>query len=149
MADETPKRTTDATTATLATIAPIAPKPGTTPADGFTVWEVRVIGVATNGERAGYVRTFGMKHTGGTVSLVGLVPPSITVEDVAGWNCSVDVSGGVVRVRVTGAVGTEIDWYLQHAGPLMGMGPNMNSPRRVNGEPVAVPAIPNGCGWSV
>lgn len=138
MADNTPLRTTDATTTTLATIAPVVPAKASAAPDGFTVWEVRVLAVATDGSRAGYVRTFGVKHTSGTVALVGSVASPETFEDVSGWNCTVDVSSNVVRVRVTGAAATTINWYLQHAGPVMGMGP---APSHT--------AIPVGCAWSV
>lgn len=134
MADLTPLRTTNATPTVLATIAP------TDAADGFTVWEFRIIAIATSGARAGYIRTAGIKQSGGTVSLVGSVGTPLTVEDVAGWDCTVTIAGNVVQVLVTGAGATTVDWYLQAAGPLAGMGPLPFGDH---------PAIPHGCGWSV
>lgn len=133
MADNTKVRTTNASPAVLATLAP------TTAADGFQVWEFRVLGVATSGAHAAYVRTVAVKQIGGTVSVVGSVAAPFTAEDVAGWDCTVDVSANVVRVLVTGAAATDVDWYLQGATPLVGRAARDAQARN----------FPSGCKWSL
>ena len=101
--------TTDATVTTLYTL--------TVPVDTSVGVEGYVIARRTGGsagaanDGAFYKVAFGAKNTSGTAALIGGAASVTTVaEDVAGWNVTVDASGGTIRVRVTGAANTNISW---------------------------------------
>lgn len=65
----------------------------------------------TAGDGAGYIRRGLYKRTGGAApALVGSVADGFTAESQAGWDCTLDVSGNTVRVRVTGAVNNNVTW---------------------------------------
>lgn len=72
--------------------------------------EAVVIG-NTNGASGATYRVSGSYRTsGGTTTLIGAVATSHSGENVAGWNCTLGVSGATVRVLVTGAAATNINW---------------------------------------
>jgi hypothetical protein len=64
---------------------------------------------STGAEVNGYIRRVKIKRDGGTVTL-GSVVDVWTDEETAAWDCTVDLSGTTVRVRVTGEGGKTIDW---------------------------------------
>lgn len=65
----------------------------------------------TAGDGAGYIRRALYKTTGGGVpTLIGAVQDGYTAESQAGFDCTLDVSGQTVRVRVTGAVNNDVTW---------------------------------------
>ena len=61
---------------------------------------------------AGYERKAIVEGQSGTRALVGAVESGFAAdrEDVGTWDCTIDVSGNDVRVRVTGIAATTIDW---------------------------------------
>jgi hypothetical protein len=97
-------QTTDATVTTAASF---------TPADGtvVSVW-VAVDARQTDGTKgASYLRRALYRRVGGTVTLIGSVQTIGTdAEETAGWDATLDISSTLVRVRVTGAAATTIDW---------------------------------------
>jgi hypothetical protein len=101
--------TTDATVTTLNTIAIAASK--------TYLIEARVVARRTGGtagtadDGAAYIRRAVYKTAAGVVTLIGSVQDGLTSESVAGWDCTLDISGTNVRVRVTGAVDTNITWH--------------------------------------
>lgn len=96
-------RTTDATPTVLATFTP----EGTD--DCFLNRTFRVLGISFGANRASYLVTAAAKRASGVISLVGS-PSIVAFEDDAAWACTVDVSG-VLRIVVTGAAATIVDWY--------------------------------------
>jgi hypothetical protein len=99
--------TTDGTTTTLWTSQ-------TLPASKTFLVEARVVARQGDTNRAGYVRQACVyrNSTGGAV-LQGAVGAPFTEESNTAWNCTLDVSGNTVRVRVTGAAGATVDWTGQ------------------------------------
>ena len=75
-----------------------------------------VIGIQSGSTNAAaYHLQAGAKGQSGTRSLITGGPHKITesgtnMEDVGTWDCTIDVSGNDVRVRVTGLAATTIDW---------------------------------------
>lgn len=61
-------------------------------------------------EGAGYVLSGTFRNDGGVLSQVGSTSTNLSAEDTAGWDCVLDTSGTDVRVRVTGAVATNVTW---------------------------------------
>ncbi len=60
---------------------------------------------------ASYERVLTVKRAGGVATIVGAVSTPHTAEDVAGWDCTLDVDGSnAARVRVTGAAATTVVW---------------------------------------
>ena len=96
-------QTTDATQTTAGTY---------TPADGKVVTvHARVSGRKNDGtEAAGYVLAATYRRAGGTTTQVGTTTALATHEDSSGWDATLDASGTGVRVRVTGAGSTTVDW---------------------------------------
>jgi hypothetical protein len=100
--------TTDATVTTLETIAITASK--------TYLIEARVVARRTGGtagtadDGAAYVRRAMVTTKAGTVT-INAVDAEFTQEDVAGWDCTLDVSTTNVRVRVTGAADTNVTWH--------------------------------------
>ena len=85
--------------------------------NSITLVEAHVIGqwtggiTGTAGDGAGYIRRALYKRTaGGAPTLVGAVQDGYTAESQAGWDCTLDVSGNTVRVRVTGAANNNVTW---------------------------------------
>lgn len=70
--------------------------------------------------QAFYVRTALFKNIAGTLTLVGSVSATTTIETDAAWDCTLDASGTNIRVRVTGAAATNIVWHAQ-VEPIEGM----------------------------
>jgi len=106
--------TTDATPGVLWTWSP--------PSAAENMWMItaKVIARRTGGsggstqDSAGYVRVACFNNDGGTVALVGAVGDVFTVEDQAGWNCTIAVTGGAaVEVQVTGALNNNVSWVGQ------------------------------------
>lgn len=86
--------------------------------DSFTLAEGKVYLIeasvaAKQGDtnRAIYVRRACVyRPSGGSATLQGAVQDSLTVESNSAWDCTINVSGNDVRVRVTGAASTNINW---------------------------------------
>ena len=96
-------QTTDATVTTLAS--------GTVATNTMLTIEVDVTAKqSTFTNTAGYKRIATARDSGGILNLVGTVTAPHTVEAVAGWDCTIDVSANDWRVRVTGAAATTINW---------------------------------------
>jgi hypothetical protein len=100
---ETSLTTTDATVTTIATATPTNSKAET------IIATVTAKDKAT-GNSASYRVVACAKRQAGTTTLTGAATPVWSIEDVAGWDCTIDVSTPDVRVRVTGAAATNIDW---------------------------------------
>lgn len=96
--------TTDATVTTLLAY----PVPANTVS--LLVAHVSARRTAGGNAGAGYVRRGTYRNDAGVVTLIGAVQDDYTAEDTAGWDCTLDISGTDVRVRVTGAAATAIDW---------------------------------------
>jgi hypothetical protein len=99
-------QTTDATVTTAWTSPSIA--------TGVTVMiELDVVANTNGASSAVYKRLAGYRNSAGTVSLVGGgIATPLTGEDVAGWDCTLDISGTTVRCRITGAIATSINWEV-------------------------------------
>lgn len=102
-------RTTDATVTTTQTI--------NIPDSCLYLVEAHIIGQRTGGssgaagDGAGYIRRGLYTRTGGGApTLVGAVQDGYTAESQAGWDCTLDISGNTVRVRVTGAANNNVTW---------------------------------------
>jgi hypothetical protein len=102
--------TTDATVTTLHTF--------TIPASTTYAITIRVVARRTGGasgtaeDGAYYERAAAIKNAAGTATLIGAVAAIATMEDQAGWDCTIDVTGATARVRVTGAVANNITWHM-------------------------------------
>lgn len=95
--------TTDGTLTTLETI-PIQDN------TCFTV-QAHVTALATDGNAARYQLTAIVKRwNGGVATLVGTVESQLNKEDVAGWDCTIDVTGNNARIRVQGDAGRTVYW---------------------------------------
>ena len=107
LTDESTVSTTDATPTTLATIA--------VPTDDrilitAVVKATRTGGTGgTAGDAAGYIIHAMLQNLSGTAEVIGQAA-ALTAEDVAGYDCSITVSGANALVTVTGVVDTNIDW---------------------------------------
>ena len=105
--------TTDATVTTLQTI--------TLPSAYATRLRVTVVARRTGGalgtaeDCAAYERIVLAKMVTGTAVIVGAVlnGQTMDLESQTLWDCTVDNSGGTLRVRVTGAVSNNITWLCQ------------------------------------
>lgn len=62
-------------------------------------------------DQAVYFLRAAVIQEGGTAALIGAVD-ALVREDQAGWDATVTVSGSAVRVSVTGAAATNIDWWV-------------------------------------
>ena len=101
--------TTDATVTTLHTIAIPAT---TTVKISASVVARRTGGAAGTAEDgATYERVAAVKNVAGTATIIGAVATPTTIEDQAGWDCTITVSGGNALLRVTGAVDNNITWH--------------------------------------
>jgi hypothetical protein len=64
-----------------------------------------------NTQRAVYQRTVAVyRANGGVATILNSVVSLLTAESDASWDCTFDVSNNEVRVRVTGAAATTINW---------------------------------------
>lgn len=102
--------TTNATQTTAQTIA--------IPATTTVMLEVRVIARRTGGtagtaeDGAGYIIYGTYKNVAGTATLIGAINAVYTAESVAGYDATINVSGGNVLVQVTGIADTNITWHI-------------------------------------
>lgn len=64
-------------------------------------------------ETAFYVRAALFENDGGTLSLVGSIATTVTIEQTSGWDVTLDASGSDIRVLVTGAAATVVTWLVQ------------------------------------
>lgn len=102
--------TTDATVTTLHSVA--------TSTNQTVYVEATVVARRTGGsagaagDTAAYKVCGLYKNVSGTVTLVGAVTTLYSAESQAGWDCTLDVSGTTVRVRVTGAANNNVTWHL-------------------------------------
>lgn len=98
--------TTDATTTTIASIL--------IPNSATVLLDVQVVANQdSNNNSACYHRRGLYAYQGGTTVLVGSLQTIGTdVEDNAAWDCTLDISGSSVRVRVTGSA-TDINWIAE------------------------------------
>ena len=96
--------TTDATVTTLSLF-------GTT-TDEVYHYECTVVAAQTTtyAEVASYKLHGTFKNDGGTLTLVGSVTADHTGEDTGAWDATLDASGTDIRVRVTGAAATNVNW---------------------------------------
>jgi len=103
--------TTDATVTTIALY--------TLPDE--TIFEAFVLVVArtTGGVKATYQRTIGGDREGGAAATAQASTTTRSVEDVAGWDVTADASGNDIRLRVTGAAATAIDWLAVTWGVML------------------------------
>lgn len=70
-----------------------------------------IAGKQADTNRASYVRRACVyRPTAGSATLQGSVQDELTIESDVNWDCTIDVSGNAVRVRVTGVAATTIDW---------------------------------------
>lgn len=75
--------------------------------------QVRVAAIEDDGSNvASYMRVATFKNDGGVLSQIGATTALHTSEDVAGWDVSVAAVGTNVRMQVTGAAATDIQWSL-------------------------------------
>lgn len=83
-----------------------------TPADGtaVTVLAHVVARRSTGAEGAGYLLCATFRRSGGTTTQIGSTTVLATHENVASWNATLDASGPDIRVRVTGAASSTINW---------------------------------------
>lgn len=102
-------KTTDATVTTVQTV--------NIPDSVIILIEAHVVGqrtggsAGTAGDGAGYIRRGLYKRSaGGSPTLIGSIQDGFTAESQAGWDCTFDVSGNTVRVRVTGAINNNVTW---------------------------------------
>jgi len=73
--------------------------------------EVRIAARQADGaNRAAYIRRVLVYRAGGDATIQGSVLDELTVESDSSWNATIDTSGNDVRVRVTGAASTTINW---------------------------------------
>lgn len=70
----------------------------------------RKSGSGGDGDSAGYRRTFTVRRTSGTTSLVGSATDGHTAESVAGWDVGVSIASPAVNITVTGAASTLVRW---------------------------------------
>jgi hypothetical protein len=96
-------QTTDATVTTVSTVAI-----GTSKIHALRVSLAAIRSTAA--EAAYYERFAAYKNNAGTVTLIGAAASPITAEDAAAWDITLTISGTDVLVRVTGAVGSTIEW---------------------------------------
>jgi len=96
-------QTTDATVTTLLAY---------TPTDAKTTLIVALVAARSSVPTgASYIRRFTVRRAGGTVTAISTVETiGSDDEDTAAWDATLDISGTTVRVRVTGAAATTIDW---------------------------------------
>lgn len=96
--------TTDATETTLETVA--------TASDTSYHVETTVIATETtdNDETASYKLHGTFKNDGGVLTQIGSTTSAHAAEDTVGWDADFDVNTTNIRVRVTGAASTNINW---------------------------------------
>lgn len=88
----------------------------TCPASTTSLLEFRVVARRTGGiagtaeDGAAYVIRGTYKVVGGTATLIGSVTTEYSAESQAGWDATLDVSGDVVRLQVTGAADNNVSW---------------------------------------
>jgi hypothetical protein len=96
--------TTDATVTSLVSIS----------SSSDHIYHVTANVVATetvdHDEAASYTIVGTFRNDGGTLTQVGSTTTVHSEENTAGWNCTFDVSGVAIRVRVTGAAATNVNW---------------------------------------
>lgn len=100
---ESTVQTSDATVTTIATVKPTNTK-------GVAIRAIIIGKDKATANTAGYGLAATAKRQGGVTTLTGAVTVLWSHEDVAGWDAAIDVSTPDVRVRVTGAADTNIDW---------------------------------------
>ena len=100
--------TTDATVTSLAVI----PVPDNT----VLLLRATIIARRTNAaDRAGYVRrAVVFREAAGAATLQGAVDTPLTRESHGPWDATIDVNGNNVRIRVTGAVGHNVNWKTMY-----------------------------------
>lgn len=96
-------QTTDATVTTLSSLA--------LPNGSISSVSARVVARKDATDQAGYFLRAVVTQEAGTAALVGTVD-QLTREDQGGWDATIDASGSSVRVRVTGAAATNIEWWV-------------------------------------
>lgn len=100
-------QTTDATQTAASTFA--------TTNDSSYFVDCKVIATETvdHDETGSYWRQATFKNDGGTLTLVGSVRTVVTDnENTGGWDVTLDASGTSIRVLVTGAASTTVNWRV-------------------------------------
>ena len=99
--------TTDGTVTTLATVLTTADR----------VYQVTADVIATetvdHDEMASYRIIGTFRNDGGVLAQVGATTVVASAEDTAGWDCVFDTSSTSIRIRVTGASATNVNWKSQ------------------------------------
>lgn len=96
-------RTTDATTTTSLAFEP--------PVGSAGMVEATVFARKSDGsEVAGYLVSGLFRRTYGSCEMVG-DPLTFTQEEDSTWAVTMDADAHLIRIRVTGEVGTTIEWY--------------------------------------
>lgn len=99
--------TTDATVTTLTTLA--IPVSTTVVVSGYVAARRTGGSAGAAEDGAGYRVEIVAKNTAGTAAAIGSSVTAIG-ESQAGWDVTVDASGGSIRVRVTGAANNNVSW---------------------------------------
>lgn len=99
-------QTVDATVTTVASYVP--PDLKTTLVRAWVVHQK-----SDNSQGSGYELIATFRRSGATVTQIGSTTQVAVHEDVAGNDATIDTSGGVIRVRVTGAAATTLNWRCQ------------------------------------
>jgi len=98
-------QTSDATVTSLSTFT-------TKPSKAYLVTAKVVALNATDlTQGAGYVRYASFRtDAAGVLTQIGATAATATIEDNAAWDATIDASGTDIRVRVTGAAATLVNW---------------------------------------
>jgi hypothetical protein len=103
--------TSDATVTTLYLDNQTATQEMTLPANSAWTFHALIVGQQTNGSNAGGYKLSGTvrRDGAGSATAVGSVAKQ-SYEDVGAWDANATVSGNNLRITVTGAAATNINW---------------------------------------
>lgn len=110
--------TTDATITTLHTVPITASRTYLIEA---IVTARRTGGASGTADDGAVYRREGMITTKSGTVTIDTVATTLTQEDQAGWDCTLDVNGSNIRVRVTGAASNTIDWTCKVTAQAQGL----------------------------
>lgn len=78
----------------------------------YAVWAKAIALYDDFSKAAAYERVACARNVAGTLSLVGSVATPVTIEDTAGMDFTIEVSGTTIVVSVTGVAATDITWRI-------------------------------------
>lgn len=111
-------QTTDATVTDVSTFTTVPSKVF------YVIAEIAAINAGDLTTGAAYVRSAAFRTSAaGVLTIIGAVATTVTIEDTAGWDATIDASGTDIRVRVTGAAATTVNWRAQVRILQVGIGP--------------------------